>query len=273
MSVSSSRRAAIPVDQTARLDWLERLAAPVVAMATDFAEGYKVEPHSHRRAQLLHALSGVVMVSTPGGRWLVPPEHAMWLPAGTVHSVEMLGEVRMRSLYVEAGTVAGLPGRVRVVAIKPLVRSLLIEAVEIDDPVAPSPRDALVLDLLLHEIPALEERPLGLPLPTHPGLSALCRRFLQHPTPHETIDDWAGRVGMSRRTFTRTFLRETGISHANWRRQACLFAALPRLAEGEPVTSVALDLGYDSVPAFTTMFRRTLGTSPRAYLNGPRANA
>jgi AraC-like DNA-binding protein len=40
---------------------------------------------------------------------------------------------------------------------------------------------------------------------------------------------------------------------------------LPRLARGESVTSVALDLGYDSVAAFTTMFKRMLGASPRHY--------
>ena len=73
---------------------------------------------------------------------------------------------------------------------------------------------------------------------------------------------------MSRRSFTRAFLRETGLSLSVWRRQATLFAALPRLADGVPVTTVALDLGYDSVPAFTTMFRRMLGASPRRYMRG-----
>jgi len=78
---------------------------------------------------------------------------------------------------------------------------------------------------------------------------------------------------MSRRTFTRAFQRQTGLSLSTWRQQALLFAALPRLADGEPVTSVALDVGYDSVPAFTTMFKRMLGTSPRGYLRGSRESA
>ena len=37
------------------------------------------------------------------------------------------------------------------------------------------------------------------------------------------------------------------------------------LAAGQSVTTVALDLGYDSPSAFTAMFRRTLGTTPRRY--------
>jgi AraC-like DNA-binding protein len=71
---------------------------------------------------------------------------------------------------------------------------------------------------------------------------------------------------MSRRTFTRVFRRETGLSFTMWRQQACLVAALPRLVAGEPVTRVAVDLGYDNPAAFTTMFKRVLGASPRAYL-------
>ena len=38
-----------------------------------------------------------------------------------------------------------------------------------------------------------------------------------------------------------------------------------RLGSGEPVTRVALDLGYDSVSAFSAMFRRATGASPSAY--------
>ena len=45
-------------------------------------------------------------------------------------------------------------------------------------------------------------------------------------------------------------------------------AAIPRLSAGESVTTVALDLGYDSVPAFTHMFRRMLGQPPKSYFRG-----
>ncbi len=55
------------------------------------------------------------------------------------------------------------------------------------------------------------------------------------------------------------------MSFAQWRQQACLLSALPRLAAGEPVTAVALDLGYDSPAAFATMFRRLAGVPPSRY--------
>jgi len=251
-----------------RLEWLEGLNDPIVALPTEYPDGYRVAEHSHRRSQLLHALTGVVLVRTHYGRWMVPPDHAMWIPAGIEHEVDMLGDVSMRSIYVAPDAVSGLPERLRVVGVSDLMRSLIVEAVGLPAEQRLSTRGDLLLQLLLHEIPMMPERPLGLPFPTDPRIAALCRRFVSSPSPHATIDEWAAAVGMSRRTFTRTFQRQTGLPLSTWRRQALLFAALPRLADGEPVTRVALDLGYDSVPAFTTMFKRMLGASPRAYMKG-----
>jgi AraC-like DNA-binding protein len=182
----------------------------------------------------------------------------------------MLGDVSMRSVYVTPDAIDGLPGSLRVVAVSDLMRSLIIEAVTLPPEPQLVGRSGLVLNLLLHEIPNLPEKPLGLPFPDDPRIATLCRRFVAEPSPHATIDDWAALVGMSRRSFTRTFHKQTGLSLSTWRQQALLFAALPRLTDGEPVTRVALDLGYDSVPAFTTMFKRMLGISPRAYLRGSR---
>lgn len=251
-----------------RLAWLEQAKGSIVALPSEYPDGCHVPDHDHSRSQLLHALTGVVLVKTRQGRWMVPPDHAMWIPAGIRHSVEMLGHVSMRSVYVAPDAIDGLPARLRVVGVTDLMRSLIVEAVTLPADPRPAGRAGLVLNLLLHEIPNLPEQPLGLPFPADPRLAALCRRFVAAPSPHATIDEWAEAVGMSRRTFTRVFHRQTGLSLSTWRQQACLFAALPRLADGEPITRVALDLGYDSVPAFTTMFKRMLGTAPRGYMKG-----
>lgn len=249
-----------------KVEWLERAEGPLVATFSTYPDGHRVPPHRHSRCQLLHAIKGVVMVATEFGRWIVPPDHAIWLPAGVDHAVDMLGDVHMHSIYAMPDALEGGPPAPRVVAIPDFIRSLIVEISSQAERDASGERFRLLAALLLHEIPALSEVPLALPFPHEPRLAALCRTFVRQPSSHTTIEDWAGRLGMSRRSFTRTFQRQTGLSLSTWRQQACLFAALPRLAEGQPVTRVALDLGYESVPAFTTMFRRMTGISPRSYL-------
>lgn len=245
---------------------LDRLEGPVIAKASDYPDGYVVPPHSHSRAQLLYAHAGVVTVSTELGRWMVPPGHALWVPAGVVHSVTAIGPMRMRSIYVMPGAVADLPAVCRAVGLTDLMRSLILEAVKLPLGGTLSGRAALILALIQEEIPNLPERALGLPMPASARLAALCRSFVEDPSSGASIDEWADKAGMSRRSFTRQFRAETGLSLSAWRQQACIFAALPRLAGGEAVTNVALDLGYESAAAFSTMFKRMTGLVPSRYL-------
>ncbi len=241
-------------------------APPVIPRRTIYADGHVIEPHRHGRHQLLYGASGVVIVATPGGRWVMPPERGMWIPAGTTHDVRILGAVRMHSLYLDPLVAEGMPAACQVLGITPFMRALIAEAMELPPDYVPDGRNGALVALIQHEMRRLPRLPLSLPLPGHEGLASHCRRFLRQPDAHAAIDDWSAALGLGRRTFTRLFRRETGMSFANWRQQACAVAALPRLTAGETVTAVAGDFGYDNPAAFAAMFRRVLGAPPRSYL-------
>jgi AraC-like DNA-binding protein len=85
------------------------------------------------------------------------------------------------------------------------------------------------------------------------------------PAVRFTIEEWGARVGASNRTLSRLFQSETGMSFVRWRQQLHVGLALQRLASGESVTNIAIDLGYESTSAFIAMFRRMLGTTPARY--------
>ncbi|WP_375540732.1 helix-turn-helix domain-containing protein [Serratia silvae] len=55
-------------------------------------------------------------------------------------------------------------------------------------------------------------------------------------------------------------------SFPQWRQRACVVLALARLAAGNSVTQVTIELGYESSAAFSAMFRRVLGLAPSSYL-------
>jgi AraC-like DNA-binding protein len=71
---------------------------------------------------------------------------------------------------------------------------------------------------------------------------------------------------MSRRSFARHFRSQTGLPYARWKRAVIAQHALELVAAGHKVSSVALDVGYESVSAFIAMFRRQYGESPRQFL-------
>jgi AraC-like DNA-binding protein len=241
---------------------------PVVAIGNEYPPSFELDWHSHGRGQLLYAANGVVVVSTPQGAWIAPPERAVWTPAGTPHAVRMVGAVSTRSVLIDASASHILGQASRVIGVSPLLRNLLIAACDIPHEYDVDGRDGLVMALLLAELARAPLIPLAVPFPASPALARRCHAFVERPAPHDTIDAWCADLGMGRRAFTRAFRRETGMSFGAWRQQACLLVALPRLAAGEAVTTVALDLGYDSPAAFSTMFKRLLGISPNRYRAG-----
>ncbi|MDK4739995.1 helix-turn-helix transcriptional regulator [Rhizobium sp. CNPSo 3464] len=264
--LSQKLLATLDRDHEQNMLWMEGSNAGVLVHSSEPPQGYTVPWHHHRRTQLLCVFAGVVLILTTRGRWMVPPGHALLIPVGLEHSVEMLSDVSLKSVYVMPRDPIPPDEAPRVVEVTDLARSLLLEAIRLREAPVGNRKAELVLSLLIEEISTLEERPLGLPFPSDRRLAALCREYLANPTPNARLDDWAEKLAMSRRTFTRQFRKETGISFITWRQQASVFACLPQLAEGQPVTNVALEAGYESVAAFTTMFRRMLGTSPRTYM-------
>jgi AraC-like DNA-binding protein len=245
----------------------QRVPRPVAAMAKDFPDGHHIAPHSHERAQLIFAAEGVMMVTTPEGSWAVPPQRAVWMPAGVRHEIRMAGAVAMRTLYVRTDAAARLPGGVRVIAVSSLLRELILRACALPVLYDESGPPARVIALILDEIAALPTLALDLPMPRDPRLGRICRALRADPGSPRTLEDWAHAAGASSRTLARLFSKETGSSFAAWRQQARLLAAVARLAAGQPITQIALDLGYESPSAFTAMFRRAFGTTPSRYLD------
>ena len=124
--------------------------------------------------------------------------------------------------------------------------------------------------MLVDEIRGAAQAPLHLPLPSDPRALRVARALQAEPGDARPLAGWSKPAGASTRTLARLFVRETGLGFRAWRQQLRLLRALERLAAGEAVTQVALDLGYDSPSAFIAMFRKALGVSPGRYFRPAR---
>lgn len=238
---------------------------PVTGKAIDYPSGHVVPSHSHPTNQLIHAVRGVMVVAAAGGQWVVPPTRGLWMPAGVAHRIRMVGEVQVRTVYIRPDASADLPGEVEVVGISALLRELILAAIEVRRPYAPDCRDGRLMHLLLDEVAVLPSLPLRLPQPTDPDLLTICRGLSEAPDDPATLGEWAARLGVDAKTVQRRFARHTGMTFGQWRQQARLITALEQLASGAKVVDVALNLGYGSPSAFTTMFKRQFGATPSTY--------
>ena len=204
----------------------------VVAAAFDYSAGATIDLHAHASHQLVYAVRGVMRVQTASGAWIVPPNRALLVPAGVDHEIRAIGALAMRTLYFDVRQLKKVVvGKdCRVVAVPPLLRELIACLIE-------AQRTNL----------------------------KICEAIQSDPGSTHTAAQWASRFGISAKTLTRDFLSDLGITFGRWRQQVRLLAALERLACGEPVTVVAMDLGYQSPSSFAAMFRKTLGSPPSRY--------
>lgn len=229
------------------------------------ASGQWFVPHRHPQHQLAWARRGVLGVAVDQDYWVLPRTRALWLPAGVVHRTGATRDAVLCSLYFE-------PDRCELdwtdptpVGVDGLLAHLIVHLDRKNLPDEARLRaEAVVLDLL-RPLPAT---PIDVPDPTDDRVHAVAEALLAGPADPRSLEAHARAVGVSRRTLTRLFVQDTGMSFDRWRTHARLRAALPLLAEGQPVSRVAHTVGYATPSAFLAAFRRTVGTSPGRYLNG-----
>jgi AraC-like DNA-binding protein len=222
-----------------------------------------VQPrHTHEWDQLTYAASGVIEIETDEGSWMVPPHRAVWVPAGVAHGERMYAPVSVRMLYFAEGIATSLPRSCQMVNVSSLLRELILHVSRLDALDRRTPAHAHVIGVLLDQLKALTNVHLQLPMPRDARAVRLASLLRAAPDQSASVTKLARRVGASRRTIERAFLRDTHMTVGEWRRRARLLHAVRRLAEGEAVTNVALEAGYASVSAFIAVFRKTFGTTP-----------
>jgi AraC-like DNA-binding protein len=237
-------------------------AHPICVRARPVAAGVRIALHTHAWAQLAYSARGVLRVATLDSTWMVPPSRAIWVPPNVTHEVVIVEDAYLRTLYLDESVVPPGLDACRVVEVSPLLREVIAA---LDDRGVSRHRERLLGTLALDEITRSQPLPLSVPMPDDKRLRALCDAVLADPAHADSLEHWAAEAGASTRTIARLFRRELGVSFSQWRQQAVLARAIPLLSAGRPLAQVARDLGYQSQSAFSAMFRRAFGESPRAF--------
>jgi len=250
-----------------RLKAIDSSAQGMICLPTDYAADARIERHAHRKHQLVYAVQGVMVVQTEAGQWVVPPTRGIWMPAGTQHWIRCIGAVQMRSLFVKPGVARALPAKLQVVGISALLRELIKAAAAFERPYTPNSREARLMRLIVDELRTLPVLPLHLPQPADRRLREICEHLQHNPDDNATLEDWTERLAVTTKTIQRLFAKETGMTFGQWRQQSRLLCALERLAMGDKVVDIALQLGYESPSAFATMFKRHFGRTPSQFFD------
>jgi AraC-like DNA-binding protein len=101
-------------------------------------------------------------------------------------------------------------------------------------------------------------------------MSAAITAMHDSPGHRWTLQELGERVGMSRSIFALRFKQTVGTSPMEYLTRWRMLVASDRLTHSsDPLSAIARSLGYESESAFSTAFKRVMGSSPRRYSRGP----
>ena len=228
--------------------------------------------HAHDFHQVEYAWQGVAQVETSTARYLLPPQQAIWIPAGTAHNTT-LRRVRTVSVFLDPDLVPDTDDRARVLAAAPVIREMIVYATRwpITRSVSNPAADAyftVLADLIAEWLE--HETPLCLPTSSDPLISAVMDYTNTH-LGQVTVSEICATVGLSQRTLRRRFRDETGITWRHYLLDCRLLRAMAILTDPAPsILDAATQVGFDSVSAFARAFRQYTGETPSAYRNRTR---
>ncbi len=213
--------------------------------------------------ELLYVCTGSIVLCTGTGNFLGQGYRATWVPPGLQHEWYMPESSWNRSLFLHASIFEGLPRfrRCHGIEMTPLLRELILAVDDLRPDFATEEGRRLGL-VLMDRLKASKEVGAPLLMPCEHRLVELCANALSAPDAPVRLADWSRQLGMSEKTLARLFIRQTGQTFGRWLQSMRLQHAMTEIEDGQSVTTVALNCGYNSVSAFIAAFKKHFGATP-----------
>jgi AraC-like DNA-binding protein len=239
---------------------------PVISFYLNNTDGYNVIPHSHMRGQITYPDHGLAKVECENHLWLVPPLQAIWIPPMKEHKISFPKSVAVYLLFIDPSVCSRLKSECCILSVNNLLRELIKKASAFTNNYSHDSSAYRLNNVILDEFETLTPNPLSLPFANDERVCRVIKDIMKNPGCRKKIDYYASIACTSIRNVNRLFIRETGMTFCNWRKQHKILWAIEKLYEGIPVTNVAIELGYKSVSAFIEIFKKTTGKTPSNYL-------
>ncbi|WP_299828492.1 AraC family transcriptional regulator [uncultured Roseobacter sp.] len=222
--------------------------------------------HSHDFGQLISSTRGSMYVGTAHRVLLLSPAMAIWIPPDAEHWMRTGLNNEMLYVDVNREEAKQLNSDCHILAMTPLLSALMHATLPTQAAARTSEHTDALHRLLRCELVAGKDVALSVVMPSDKRIRNFAQTALENPAPVESVDSWLINAAASRKTIERLFIAETGMTPARWLRHVRILHAVSQISAGQKISSVAFDMGYDSTSAFSYMFRKTLGVTPRSFL-------
>lgn len=216
---------------------------------------------------------GIIELTTESKSLVISPGMITYIPANLVHQQKvMLDKLTGWFVSIPVEYTSHLPDQICTFHGSTLLTALIQKITALKPGTTKNEQEQRLVETFIEEFKAAKtSTPLYLPMPMIPSLRDIAEKIISAPSDMNGLDHWAKEAAMSRRSFTRHFNKETGLSFVLWRQLAKVYAAVYQLSQGKTVKEVSANLGYKDSSTFIALFRKTFGTSPKKYFYSGQA--
>lgn len=210
---------------------------------------------------------GVIELMTATKSLVISPGMITYIPAHLVHQQKVMRD-KLTGWFISISPefTKDFPDQISTFHGSSLLTALIQKIASLQPGTIRTEQEERLVETFVDEFKSAKpSAPLYLTMPVIPSLRHIAEKIISAPSDMNGLDHWAKEAAMSRRSFTRHFNKETGLSFVLWRQLAKVYAAVHHLSQGKTVKEVSAHLGYKDSSTFIALFRKTLGTSPKKY--------
>lgn len=237
-----------------------------------FEENWKHDDilHHHQKGQLVYVESGFQYITIEGNIYLLPQNHAVWIPPGAVHKTNAHSEkIKLMIMFADAEPERVFDREVSVFSVPPVLKEMIRYAEKWSKNQADDPYEQTFLRALFHELPYFVEHSIKLhiSLPEDKRLTKAIHYLHSHYHEDISIEELSVISMLSLRTLERIFKKETGITLSRYQQILRIIKSLELLSSGNlTVSEIAYETGYKSVQAFTRSFVSVMQFRPTDFI-------
>lgn len=226
--------------------------------------------HAHERGQLVYVESGFQYITVDGKIYLLPQNHAAWIPPGAIHKTNSHSEkIKLMIMFAEIGEHSSFHHELHVFSVPPVLKEMIKYSERWSKKLTDDPDEFLFLKALFNELPRFVEHSLKLHirLPKDKRLSQPIEYLHHHYREDIKIEELSEVSLLSLRSLERIFKKETGMTLSKYQQILRIIKSLELLTSGDlTISETAYAVGYKSVQAFTRSFQSVMPFRPTDFI-------
>lgn len=226
--------------------------------------------HTHEKGQLVYVESGFQYITVDGKIYLLPQNHAAWIPPRSLHKTNSHSEkIKLMIMFADVEKNSVFHHEINVFSVPPVLKEMIKYSERWSKSKVNDPDEMIFLQALFNELPRFVEHSLKLhiSLPEDKRLSKPIEYLHKHYQEDIRIEDISEISLLSLRTLERIFKKETGMTLSKYHQILRIIKSLELLSSGDlTISETAYKVGYRSVQAFTRSFQSVMQSKPTDFV-------